>query len=86
MRHRFDISADGGDMLVLVYQPTAIRELVKLLDDLEAADKLPEYMQTPVRGVFCLSKEGTGPFCDEARAMVMGPASDEPEVSLEPAS
>ena len=53
MGHRFEVSKDGTETLVLVYPPAAIRELVRILNDAEALHgPLPDVMQTPVYGAY----------------------------------
>ena len=59
MGHRFEVSKDGGETLLLVYPPEAIRELAKILDDAETLHgPLPDMMLTPVYGTYTAGTRG----------------------------
>ena len=69
MTHRFEMSDDGAETLILVFSPTAICDLAERLATVERLHgPLPEMMQAPVRGAYTntiLAGESSGSASEE---------------------
>ncbi len=69
MTHRFEMSDEGAETLILVFSPAAIRDLAERLAATERLHgPLPEMMQAPVRGAYTtatLAGESSGSASEE---------------------